>query len=94
MSNEIMSRRDTFAAAAMNGILSSPTKLSEGDNYLRSVVQMSLECADEAMKLSAPDAIEALKELVKEWHTLFSEVRVHALTQAETVLARYEENKE
>lgn len=83
--------RDEFAAAY------GAARMSSGRYTLSEAVGGGFKAADQAMTLSAPDAIEALEELVKAldsfggntWHPDIST----PTKQAKAVLARYGRTK-
>ncbi len=100
-----MNKRDEFAAAALSGIIAMP------DNHdLSGVEDAAFKVADRMIALSAPDAIEALEEVVKVVQVLEDQcvlqgrVPVSIVTElgavtasrvrAQDVLARYKKEPE
>ncbi len=88
-----LSRREQFAAAALPGLLARTPHLD-----LSPTVDLAFFVADEAMALSAPDAIEALRDLVEAldsfggntWHPDI----LTPTKAAKAVLARYKKKPE
>ncbi len=96
-----LSRRVDFAMAALTGLLSVPVPKDSGYD-LGYLVNQAFLLADDCVAHSAPDAIEALEELVKAVDVprsqfvrddILDAIVVRAET-ARAVLARYEKEPE
>ncbi len=84
-----LSRREQFAALALPGLLSRTPHLD-----ISPAVDLAFFVADEALAHSAPDAIEALEDLIREVEGIHGSQRWDSLNIAKAVLARYEKEPE
>ncbi len=91
-----MNKRDEFAAAFGAGLLvsvdrSDPIRSAESAS---DAMHLAFLCADQAVALSAPGAIEALEELVKAVLLGSPTYLSDGMATARTVLARYKKEPE